>query len=198
MKSLTQPSRLAAAACAALVLAACGGGNDGDLFLAGEIRGLTKSGLVLENRANGDTLPILAGAAAFAFTKRLSNDEAFDVQVKTQPTGAVCTPSQNKGRTGAYSINTILIECVTNAYQLGGKITGLTGSGLELINGNDKLVVAAGAASFVMPAKVPDGSPYGIVIFKQPANQNCTVTGGTPTGLMGSADQLNAVQITCN
>lgn len=196
MKSLTQPSRLAAAACAALVLAACGGGGDGDLYLAGQINGLTKEGLVLENRNNGDTKAILPGATVFVFDKRLSNDEDFDVQVKTQPTGAVCTPSLNKGRTGAYSIDSVQINCVTNAYQLGGTISGLTGSGLVLINGSDKLAVAAGATTFTMPAKVPDGSAYGILIFAQPANQNCTIS-GTSTGRMGSTDKLDAVQITC-
>lgn len=197
MKSLTQPSRLAAAACAALMLAACGGGDDGDLFLGGQIHGLTKEGLVLENRSNGDTKAVSAFSEGFIFDKRVSNDEQFDVQVKTQPTGAVCTPSLNKGRTGAYSVTNIQINCITNTYQLGGAIAGLTGSGLVLINGSDKLAVAAGAASFIMPAKVPDGSPYGIVIFSQPSGQTCSVTEGPATGLMGSADKLNAVKITC-
>lgn len=196
MKSFTQPSRLAAAFCAALVLAACGGSDDGDLFLAGSIIGLTKEGLVLENRGNGDTKAIPAGAQAFVFDKGLDHDESFDVQVKTQPTGAVCTPFFNRGRTGSFSIQSVEIRCVTNSYQLGGTVSGLTGSGLVLINGADKLAVPAGATSFVMPSKVPDGASYGLIIFSQPAGQQCTVS-EPATALMGSSDKLNAVHITC-
>lgn len=198
MKSFTQPVRLAAAACAALALAACGGGSDGDLFLAGQIFGLTKPGLVLENRSNGDTLNVAAYQTSFVMNKRVDNDESFDIQVKTQPAGAVCTPQFNRGRTGAYSIQSIEINCVTNTYQLGGTISGLTGTGLVLINGDDKLTVTPGATSFIMPKKVPDGSPYGLVIFTQPAGQTCAFTSGASTGTLGTGDQLNAVHITCN
>lgn len=196
MTSFTQTSRLAAACCAALVLAACGGSDDGDLYLSGSISGLTKEGLVLENRSNGDSKAIPAGSRGFVFDKGLSNDESFDVQVKTQPAGAVCTPFFNRGRTGAFSINTVEIRCVTNSYQLGGTISGLTAAGLELINGADKLAVPAGATTFAMPAKVADGGAYGLIIFTQPTGQQCTMT-GTATGVMGSADKLDAVQITC-
>ncbi|HEY1043096.1 MAG TPA: hypothetical protein VGE60_04460 [Telluria sp.] len=196
MTSFTQPYRLAAAFCAALVLAACGGDSGGDLYLAGSISGLTKEGLVLENRANGDTKAVPAFAQSFVFDKGLDNDETFDVQIKTQPNGAVCTPFYNRGRTGAYSIQSIEIRCQTNAYQLGGSISGLSADGLVLINGADKLTVPAGATSFIMPTKVADGGPYGLIIFSQPAGQQCAMA-GTTTGLMGSGDNLNAVQITC-
>lgn len=198
MKSFTQPVRLAAAACAALALAACGGGSDGDLYLAGQIFGLTKSGLVLENRSNGDTKEIPAYSSTFIMDKRVDNDESFDIQVKTQPTGAVCTPRFNRGRTGAYSIQSIEINCVTNTYQLGGTISGLTGTGLVLINGDDQLTVTPGATTFVMPKKVPDGSPYGLIIFAQPAGQTCAITSGSGTGTLGTGDRLDAVHITCN
>ena len=196
MKSFTQPSRLAAAFCAALALTACGGGNDGDLFLAGNIDGLTKPGLVLENKGNGDTLTVTSGSVRFVFDKRLSNDESFDVQVKTQPTGAVCTTHFNSGRTGAFSIDSVQVRCITNSYKLGGNITGLTGSGLVIINGADKLTVPAGATSFVMPTKVADGASYGLIIFNQPEGQQCTMTGAS-TARMGSAETLDAVQIAC-
>jgi hypothetical protein len=197
MTSFTQPSRLAAAFCAALALAACGGSGDGDLYLAGSISGLTKEGLVLENRGNGDTKTIPAFATTFIFDKRLDNDESFDVQIKTQPQGAVCTPHFNRGRTGSYSIESVEIRCVTNSYQLGGTISGLTGTGMVLINGADKLNVAPGATTFTMPTKVADGGAYGLIIFTQPAGQQCAVTSGAATGVMGSSDKLNAVHITC-
>ena len=151
---------------------------------------------MLENKGNGDTLAVPAGTIRFEFPKRLSNDESFDVQVKTQPTGAVCTPRFNSGRTGSFSIESIQINCITNSYQLGGKITGLTGSGLVIINGADKITVPAGAESFVMPEKVPDGASYGLIIFNQPSGQQCTMT-GTTTARMGGGDALDAVLISC-
>lgn len=189
MKNLTLRSSVALAC--ALSLVACGGGS-GNLLLGGTVSGLTKTGLALQNKT-GPLLPVASGATTFAFAELLKNDEDFDVEIATQPAGAVCTPKYNKGKTGSYNVTSIQITCVTNTYDLGGKISGLDVDGLVLVNGADRLPVAAGTTVFKF-SKVDDGAPYGITVLTQPTGRTCTVQNGV--GTMGSA-AIDTINVTC-
>lgn len=195
MKSLFLRSG-AVLACA-LTLAACGG-SGGNLVLSGTVIGLTRDGLVLQNNGAND-LTVAANSTSFVFPTLIANDAAFNVTIKSSPPSAVCTALNNVGKTGNFDVNTVIIQCITNTYNLGGTISGLRSSGLVLINGPDRVEVKADAnnnfpTTFTM-AKVPDGSPYGVTVLTQPANQTCTINGGT--GTMGSAD-INTLQVVCN
>jgi hypothetical protein len=186
MKSLFLRSGLTLAC--ALTLAACGG-SSGNLVLGGVVSGLTRDGLVLQNNGAND-LTVAANAGSFVFPTLIGNDTDYNVTVKSSPPSAVCTASNNKGRTGNFDINSIVITCVTNTYDLGGTVTGLTSPGLTLINGPDRVDVPANAQTFKF-AKVGDGSPYGVQILTQPAPQSCTVTNGT--GVMAAGAVSNIV-----
>lgn len=199
MKSLFLRSGLALAC--ALTLASCGGGG-GSLYISGTIAGLSASGLVLTNNGGPD-LVIDATATGFVFPELVGNDSAYNVVVKSSPPSAVCAPynNTNKGTTSTYDITTVVILCVTNTYDLGGTVTGLTTEGLVLINGPDRVTVPAAPASAVPPgttsfklSKVADGANYGVTVLTQPANKLCTVANGT--GKMGSA-AVNNIQVTC-
>lgn len=194
MKSLYLRSCLALALAAGL--AACGGGND-NLLLTGNVIGLTKDGLVMQNNGGQQTVAVTAGASGFIFGDRIGTETDYDVTIKTQPTGAKCEVKGGKGRSGMYNVtNTIFVFCETNAFNLGGSITGLSSAtGLILANGADTLTVPAGATSFTMPTKVADGAPYGVTVLAQPTGRSCTVADGV--GLMGSAD-LATVKVACN
>jgi hypothetical protein len=188
--------RLIVALTCAVILAACGG-SSGTLVLGGTITGLTKSGLVLTNN-NSATLSVAAGATTFAFADLIPSNEGFNVTVKTQPTGAVCTPSANSGSANSYNSAYVVITCVTDQYKLGGTIEGLadTDTGLVLVNGSDTpFSPAAGATTFVMPDTVGDGDAYGITVLTSPAGKNCVVNNGT--GYMPSSN-LNTVQVVCS
>jgi len=191
MKSSTLRTGVALA-CAA-TLAACGGGNE-NLALGGQVYGLTKSGLVLENLSNKSTVTVPAGSSTFVFEQLIASDENFEVVIKTQPTGAVCKLNNGKGKSGSYSIYSIEVVCVTNSYNVGGTISGLKTPGLVIINGSTRVDVAANTTTFTLPVKVADGSPYGITILTQPTGQTCAIANGT--GTMGSTD-INNVAITC-
>jgi hypothetical protein len=191
MKSSTLRTGVALA-CAA-TLAACGGGNE-NLALGGQVYGLTKSGLVLENLNNKATVTVPAGSSTFIFEQLISSDENFEVVIKTQPSGAVCKLNNAKGKSGSYSIYSIEVVCVTNTYNVGGTVSGLRTSGLVLVNGSTRVDVAANATSFTLPVKVADGSPYGVTILTQPTGQVCSIANGV--GTMSSAD-INNLAITC-
>jgi hypothetical protein len=193
MKSLFLRSGVALAC--ALTLASCGG-SGGSLYLGGAVVGLTRDGLVLTNN-NGPDLVVAANATSFVFPDLVGNDVDYNVRVKSSPPSAVCTPSFNTGRTATYDVTSIVISCVTNTYDLGGTVTGLTGSGLVLVNGADRVAVAppsSGTTTTFKFSKVGDGSPYGVTVLTQPTNQTCTVTNGTAT--MGAA-AVNNIQVNC-
>jgi hypothetical protein len=189
MKILTLRSSVALAC--ALSLAACGGGS-GNLLLGGTVSGLTKTGLVLQNKT-GPLLPIAVGSTTFAFVELLKSDEDFDVEIATQPPGALCKLANNKGKSGAYNVTSVAVTCTTNTYDLGGKISGLDVDGLVLINGADRLAVAAKTTDFKL-SKIDDGAPYGVTVLTQPTGRTCSVQNGV--GTMGSA-AIDAIRVTC-
>ncbi len=201
MKSLYLRSGLALL-CAA-TLAGCGGGGGSMALLAG-ITGLTKSGLILTN--GPDTVPVDAGTVSVQFPTLLAPDDQFDIEIKQQPTGAVCTLSSNKNKANAYTVQQPLVSCVTNSYSLGGTVSGLTASGLVLANGSDKVSIAPPATpgasvSFVFPTKVADGAPFGVTVLAQPKNadgsQAGTCVASNNVGTMPSGDALGLI-VTCN
>jgi hypothetical protein len=198
MKSLTLRASVALAC--ALSLAACGG-SSGSLTLSGTVYNLTKSGLQLQNKS-GPLLDVAAGSTTFVFNELIGNDEDFDVEVAANPVGATCVPTNNKGKSGAYSITSVIITCTNTVWELGGKVSGLTADGLVLVNGSDKVAVPAaastavpaGATTFKM-AKLTNGLPYGITVLYQPTGLTCSVQNGVGTTTL--ADNLDTISVTC-
>ena len=179
----------AALACV-LGLSACGGG-DGDLPLSVTVNGgsgVTKEGLVLVNKSNGDEVAVPINTGGVTFSKYLSTDDEFNIDVKTLPTNVSgCTFTNNKARANYYTIYTLppTVTCTVKTHDLAITVKGLTGSGLVLANGADRQTVTPnnGADVTVAMAKVPEDGPYGVVVLTQPANpvQNCRITDGSGT-----------------
>jgi len=191
MKSLTM--RCAALTLCATTLAACGGDSGGSIPLSGSISGLNRGGLVLTNK--GKDLTLAAAATTFTFADLVANDSEFEILVKTNPVGQVCTPSNNKGRANYYSYTQTIITCNTDLYTLGGTVTGLKGAGLVLANGSITVAVQDKATTFTFGKTVPNQLPYGVTVLAQPVGQTCTVQNGA--GIMPIGDK-NDVIINCN
>ena len=187
MKNLYLRSMLAAAC--AVTLAACGG-SGGNLYLGGQVYGLAKTGLILQN--GSEELPVASGSSSFYFTKLINTDDRYDIKIKQQPAGAVCTITNGSGKASSYSVTTAVVRCLTNTYVLSGSITGLTADGLHLVMGSTGTSPLAGATSYEFKA-VADGAPYSISIGAQPKGQTCRFQGSTSAdrsdtvGTMGSA-----------
>jgi sugar lactone lactonase YvrE len=79
-------------------------------------------------------------------------------------------------------------------FQVGGTISGLTGSGLTLATtGEPNLAVVAGATSFAFANTVASGTAYAVTVAQQPVGQKCTVTNGA-----GSVtSNVNNIIVTC-
>ncbi|HWW68518.1 MAG TPA: hypothetical protein VN089_01115 [Duganella sp.] len=181
----------------AVILSACGGSGGGSLQLAGSISGLVRPGLVLINKSTGEKLPVSSGTTLFVFTRFLSTDEQFEVDIDTQPTGTTCKATQNKDKASVYTSSRVIITCNLNPWTLGGTVTGLaddgvasTNDGVTLANGPDTVYIpppAAGAeAKFAFADTVGEGSPYGVTVLAQPTNRTCTVTAPVTNGVAGA------------
>lgn len=186
--------RSGAALLCAATLAACGGGGGGSMLLGGSISGMNRGPLVLTNNGGAD-LTIKDPASSFVFPGTVEGDASFNIQVKSSPTGQECKANNNTGKANYYSVSQTQIICTTFDYQLGGTITGLDTLGLVLANGSSTVSLVPGMSSFVFPAKVPNGAPYGVSVLAQPAGKTCTVANFS--GIMPIADKLDLV-VTCN
>ena len=81
-----------------------------------------------------------------------------------------------------------------NVGNLGGTVTGLTTSGLVLVNGSGSVSPSANATSFTFPTLIEQGATYSVTVQAQPTNLICNVTNGT--GTMGTVAVKN-VTVTC-
>src|ERR1700693_335945 len=79
-------------------------------------------------------------------------------------------------------------------YLVGGSVTGLTGSGLQLqLNGGTGLAVTANG-SFSFPDALDSGTKYAVTIKSQPASSRCVLTNASGTI---AAANIGNVQVQC-
>jgi 6-phosphogluconolactonase (cycloisomerase 2 family) len=188
-------------------LSACGGGGGGGggtvmpppqrYTIGGSVSGLTASGLVLQNNG-GDNLTVAANATSFTFATTVAGGGAYAVTVMTQPTNETCTVTGGSGTVGSSNVTSVSIACTsttTPTFTIGGSVSGLTASGLVLLdNGGGNLNVAANATSFTFATKVAAGGAYAVTVKTQPANETCTVASGS--GTVGSSN-VTTVKVVC-
>jgi 6-phosphogluconolactonase (cycloisomerase 2 family) len=82
------------------------------------------------------------------------------------------------------------------AYNVGGTVTGLSGTGLVLQNNAGNDLTITGNGSFNFPAALQSGAAFAVTIKSQPAapSQTCAVSGGT--GTIASAN-VTTVSVSC-
>lgn len=189
----------AALACA-LGLSACGGG-DGDLPLNVSIAGgVTKEGLVLVNKSNGDEIAVPAGAASVQFPKYLSTDDEFNIGYKSLPSNVSdCTFTNNKARANYYTIYTTVptVFCTIKTHPLSVTVKGLTDSGLVLVNGSDQKPVTpnGGADVSVAMGEIPEDGGYAIKVLPSADAPPCAISNGS--GTMTAAGPSTTPVVTC-
>ncbi len=164
--------------------------------IGGRVNGLAGSGLVVQLNRGNDLSIVSSGT--FAFATALQSGTAYEVSVRRQPTNPaqVCTASNNRGTVAGGNVTNITIDCVSSSFTVGGKVSGLAGSGLVLqLNGDNDLPISSDG-NFTFAAPVPSGSQYRVRVDRQPSNptQVCTVASGT--GTIASTNVTN-VRVTC-
>jgi hypothetical protein len=123
------------------LVAACGGGGStasggGTTYTVSvTVTGMRHSynGLTLRNNG-GDDLRLF-GDGSSSFNTALASGATYAVTVSSQPTGPdqTCTVSSGSGTIGTANVSNVAIDCpYATAYAVGGTVSGLTGTGLDL------------------------------------------------------------------
>ncbi len=164
--------------------------------VSGTVSGLDGTGLVLDDGL-GDQISIDADGP-FAFAAKVADGSNVSVQVATQPTapGQTCTVAGGTAKAIASDLTTVAVTCTTDTFEVGGTVTGLSGTGLVLQNNaSDDLPIAAdGAFTFATP--LPSGQSFVVTVKSQPTapDQTCAVSNGT--GMVTDSD-ISTVTIDC-
>jgi len=194
---------LAFAALSSLLFAAgCGGSGAVSTNIApvtytigGTVSGLSGTGLVLQD--NGGNNLAIGANGGFTFTAPIASGGTYNVTVLTQPSNPAqtCVVTSGSG-TASANVTSVQVTCTTtNAYTVGGTISGLSGTGLVLQdNGGDNLSISANGG-FTFATAIANGGAYNVTVFTQPSNptQTCVVTSGSGTG----SANVTSVQVNC-
>jgi hypothetical protein len=165
-----------------------------------EVTGLAGTGLVLANNG-GDPLAVPSDGG-YAFSTKVARGGAYRVTVQTQPVAPPqsCTTTDGAGTVTGSEV-TVHVVCVTDAFSVGGRIVGLRGTGLVLVNnGGDAITVSpavSGDTPFTFPTKVASGQPFDVTVRTPPSSplQTCSVNGGQGTVAAGD---VASVTINCS
>ena len=170
--------------------------------VGGSVSGLAGVGLVLEDNGAADLG--VGASGSFTFAAPIASGSTYAVTVKSQPTSPsqTCTPTLATGTIANAAITNVVITCVTNtnAYTIGGTVSGLvaTGTGIVLrnnLNAADDLSINVNG-SFTFATPVAGGGAYSVIIVVQPnfPAQACTVSGAA--GTVTNAN-VTTVVVTC-
>lgn len=187
--------RLAVALGILVSAAGCGGGGGGkggpsapspnpisSYTVGGTVAGLNGTGLVLQN-GGADNLTVNANGP-FTFATAIRQGNGYNVTVLTQPVNPqqTCVVSNGGGTVGSANVTSVSIACSSNTFTVSANVTGLTGAGLAIANGADRVTTNADG-SFTFDTRVASGARYNVLIDAAPSDpaQRCTVTNGSGT-----------------
>lgn len=160
--------------------------------LGGTVVGLAPSETAILQDNGGDNLTV-NGNGGFTFTTPVAQSARYDVTVLTQPATQTCTVTNSSGTAGSSDITNVQVTCATNAYKVGGVVSGLSGTVVLQNNGTDNLSIDSDGA-FAFSTPLAQGASYDVAVLTQPVEQTCTVTNGS--GTMGGAD-LSSISVSC-
>ena len=161
--------------------------------VGGTIAGLaTMDGVVLQD-TGGDNLTVSANGT-FVFATPVASGATFAVTVLTAP-GApaqTCVVSGGTGTVVAGNVTSVMVNCTTNTYTVGGTISGLAGALVLQDNGGDNLSLTANG-TFAFATPVTSDTPYAVTVLTQPGSpsQTCVVTNGS-----GEVTNANVTTVT--
>ena len=105
--------------------------------VGGSVKGLTGSGLELS--LNGGTALSISGNSTFAFPTLIAKGGTYTVTVAQSPSSPseTCKLSNDTGTIASADVTNVKVICYVNSFTIGGQVTGLAGTGLQLQNNND-------------------------------------------------------------
>ncbi|HEX4254219.1 MAG TPA: alpha/beta hydrolase-fold protein [Streptosporangiaceae bacterium] len=163
--------------------------------VGGSASGLASGSAVVLQNNGGNDLSVTA-SGAFTFSTALATGAAYNVTVKTNPTGQTCTVANGTGTVGAANVTSVAVTCAANpTYTVGGTASGLASGATVVLqnNGGGNLSVTANG-TFTFSTALAPGAAYRVTVASNPPGQTCAVANGT--GTIGAANVTN-VAVTC-
>ena len=152
------------------------------------------SGTVVLQDNGGDDLSVSTNGP-FNFATKLAGGAAYNVTVKTNPSGQTCSVANGSGTIAAADVTNVAVSCAASpTYAVGGSVSGLSGTVVLQDNGGDDLSVSANGP-FTFATKLAGGAAYDVTVKTNPSGQTCSVANGS--GTIGSADVSN-VAVSCS
>ena len=159
------------------------------------VTGMTGTGLVLS--LNGSSNLTFNTNVVSSFATQVVSGGTYVVAPVTQPTSPanICTIANANGTVTSAAV-TVNVTCVNNAFTIGGTISGLTGTGLQLTRPGAAVSVLPNATTFTFPGTVGTGTSYQVQVAVPPSSpaQNCIV--GNANGIVANANITN-IAVTC-
>lgn len=143
--------------------------------LGGEIRGLNGQLQLVVNRGE----PLLVTASGpFMFRTGLINRSYYDVTVKEQPQRQTCVVKYGNGRIHGENVDSILVKCDDNRYQMAGVAEGIVGAIKLKLNGAVETISIKKDGPFHFTSKLKHGDAYEITLAHQPQDMSCSLSHG--------------------
>lgn len=158
--------------------------------VAGVVSGLSGT-VVLQNNA-ADKLTLTANGV-FMFDGQIESGQTYSVTVLTNPAAQICTLANPSGTIDAKDVTNIVVTCASSVYNVGGVVSGLSGSVAIRNNGGDIMTIAANG-DYTFAGAVANLGPFAVTVLKQPAGKTCVVSNAT--GTVNGAD-IEDVDINC-
>lgn len=162
--------------------------------LSGATSGYAGKGLVLHDAVSNEDLAVGA-EGTFRFATTVPSKGSFDISVKTQPSdpAQACTVSGGQGSSVNGAVSSIVVNCSTRSFAVGGTASGLAGSATLVFNGVDRVIASNGPIAF---GTLASGTPYTATLKAKPQSpsQTCNVTGGS--GKVGG-DAVTDIALSC-
>jgi hypothetical protein len=145
------------------------------------------------------TTPFTVGGAGYsqllnAVTINVTNPAAVTITDSAAPATPITVNTQAGSPSGPLDVvsgPSTLPVSVT----VGGTVTGLSASGLQLQNnGGDSLSVAANATTFTFATAIASGTAYAVSIKTQPSGLSCAVSNGAGTA---ASSNVRNVTVAC-
>ena len=185
-----------------MLLASCGGGSNRErprqqhpTLSAARFR-VSGTGLML---SNGRESLAVTGNGTFRFPTAVPSGTGYNVSNTTQPssptqTCAIANASGTVARSNVTNVPTI--SCQTNTYIVGGTVSGLNGSGLQVVTSDGVSTAVTGNGALTLSNRIPSGSTFAVSIRTQPSSPSQVCTINNATGTVTNND-INVLSIAC-
>lgn len=150
--------------------------------------------VTLQNNGINDI--VLNADGPFTFPG-VGSGNPFSVTIKTGTSDPSCTVSGGTGTVGSAPVDSVVVNCGSNTFTVGGTVAGLAGTLVVTNNGGDARTISANG-SFAFPTPIANGTTYDVKVKTPPAyppqTQTCAIVNGT--GAVAAANVTN-VAINC-